>query len=80
MVVYDLDLMGIPVLPSEANAPLVVDPNTVLPNALPSKLLESVSRRGTQIIERLSGINDDQLAQHGALEFARKSADALSLE
>src|SRR2546430_5958004 len=80
MVVNDLDLMGITLLPSEADAPLIVDPNTVLPSALPSKLLEPVPRRDTQIIESLSGINDDKLAQHCALELARISADAMALE
>lgn len=80
MIVNDLDLMGITCLPSEADAPLVVDPDTVLPGALPSKPLEPVPWRATQIIERLSGINDDQLAQHGALKLARISADAFPLE
>lgn len=72
--------MRIAVLPSEADAPLIVDANTVLPSALPSKLLESVPRRDAQIIEGLGGIDDDQFAQHGALELARISADPLPLE
>ena len=80
MIVNDLDLMRIAVLPSKANAPLIVDPNTVQPSALPSQLLQSVARRNAQIIESLGGIDDDQLAQHGALELARISADPLPLE
>ena len=80
MVVNDLDLMRIAVLPSKADAPLIVDPNTVLPSALSAKLLESVSRRDAQILEGLGSIDDDQLAQHGALELARISADPLPLE
>ena len=62
MVVNDLDLVCIAILPSEANAPLIVDPDTVLPSALTSKLLEAISWRDAQILEGLGGINDDQLA------------------
>ena len=80
MVVHDLDFMGVALLPSEADAPLIIDPNAVLPGALASKLLESVPGWDTQIIERLSRIDDDELAQHGALELARIPADALPLE
>ena len=80
MIVNDLDLMRIAVLPSEANAPLIVDPNTVQPSALPSQLLQPVARRNAQIIESLGSIDDDQVAQHGALEIARISADPLPLE
>ena len=80
MVVNDLDLMRIAVLPSKADAPLIVDPNTVLPSTLSAKLLESVSGRDAQILEDLGGIDDHQLAQHGALELARISANPLPLE
>ena len=80
MIVNDLDLMRIAVLPSEADAPLIVDPNTVLPSALPSQLLQSIPRRDAQIIEGFRGIDDNQLSQHGAPEVARVSADPLPLE
>lgn len=80
MVVNDLHLMGIALLPSKADAPLVVDANAVLPSAFASKLLEAVPRRYTQVIKRLSGVDDGQLAQHGTLEFTRISADAFPLE
>jgi hypothetical protein len=80
MVVHDLDVKRIAVLPSEADAPLIIDANTVLSSALPAQLLESVPWRDAQIIERLGGVDDDQLAQHGALELARISADPFPLE
>jgi hypothetical protein len=80
MVVNDLDLMGIAFQPSEVDAPLVIDPNTVLPSAASSQLLEPVPPRHAQIIESLSGIDEYKPAQHGALELARISADALPLE
>ena len=80
MVVNDFDLTRIAVLPSKTNAPLIVDPDTVLPSTLSAKLLESVSGRDAQILEDLRGIDDHQLAQHCVLELARISANPLPLE
>jgi hypothetical protein len=37
MVVHDLDFKGVSINPLEADAPLVVDPNAVLPLAVTAK-------------------------------------------
>jgi hypothetical protein len=37
MVVDDLDIMSVPVVPHKAHAPLIIDPDRVLPTPIPSK-------------------------------------------
>lgn len=49
MVVNDLDIMGVAILPTEANAPLVIDTDTVLAAPPTSELLQSIARRYSQI-------------------------------
>lgn len=63
MIVHDLDALGTPLGPSEANAVLVVDPNGVLPGSIPLEFLQSQPGKRkrvqgdscTQLIERLPG-------------------------
>jgi len=49
VIVNDLDIVGVAILPAEANTPLVVDTNTVLATAPTLKLLQSIARRYSQI-------------------------------
>jgi hypothetical protein len=51
MIVYNLDLVGLPFMPLEADAPLVVDPDAVLPKAVTFQSFEPVSPNGSQVIE-----------------------------
>jgi hypothetical protein len=50
VIIRYLDLIGIPVSPLETEPPLIVDPDTVLPCAIPGKLLQPIRRRDPQII------------------------------
>lgn len=59
MVVDDLHSVRIPILPLEADAPLIVDPDSVLTGADASKLLEPIARWNAQIFKRFSGIDRD---------------------
>jgi len=45
MVVCDFDLVGITTLPAEADTVLVIDTDTVLPDAIPSQPFELIARR-----------------------------------
>ena len=49
VVVNDLDIMGVAILPTEANAPLVIDTDTVLAAPSTFELLQSIARRYSQI-------------------------------
>ena len=63
MIIHDLDALGTPLGPSEANPVLVVDPNGVLPGSITLQFFQPQTGkrkrvqgdRCTQLIERLSG-------------------------
>jgi hypothetical protein len=63
VIIHDLDVLGTPLGPSEANAVLVIDPNGVLPGSIALQFLQSQTgkRKGVQgdscaqLIESLSG-------------------------
>ena len=80
MVVNDLDLIGVGILPAKADAPLIVHPNTMLTGAISFELLEAIARRHPKVIERLRGVDGDELAEHAPQEVGGKATDALALE
>ena len=56
MVVDDFDLVALPFVPDEADAPLVVDPDAVLACALRSQSLQAICRRYAQVVEALGAV------------------------
>ena len=80
MVVDDFDVVRIGVFPSEADASLIVDTDTVLARAIPFQLLKAVPRRHPRVVERLGGIHGDQFPQHHPAEFRRVSSHRLAAE
>ena len=50
--VGDLNVEGISITPNKADSPLVVDPDAVLPFAVPFQFLQPIPRRHAQILER----------------------------
>jgi hypothetical protein len=80
MIVNDLDLIGIAILPSKADAPLLVHANTVLAGAIAPELLQSIARRHAEVVELLGRIHRHQFAQHRALEIRRIASDGLASE
>ena len=63
MIVDDLNVKGIAVFPDEADAPLVVDPDAVLPHTIPAEPLETVARRDPEILKRFDRMEEDELPQ-----------------
>lgn len=61
MVVYNLNVNGIRLHPAEADPPLVVYPNAILPQPIAGQGFEPVSRNRAQIGEFPSGMNVVQL-------------------
>src|SRR3712207_5656096 len=61
MVVGDLVLFGAPVLPGEADPPLVVDPDRMLALAVSTERVKLVARRQLQVIETRRGVEQQQL-------------------
>jgi hypothetical protein len=62
MIVNDLDLVGIAILPPEADAPLLVHANTVLACAIAPELLQSIARRHAQVVKLLGRIHRHKFA------------------
>mgnify|MGYP007070632762 CR=1 FL=1 len=56
MVIDDLYIRGSGGRPDEANAVLVVDPNTVLAEPITFQDLQAISRRDSQVNERLGRV------------------------
>jgi hypothetical protein len=62
MVVNDRNLVGIAILPPEADAPLLVHADTVLAGAIAPELLQSIPRRDAEIVELLGRIHRHKFA------------------
>jgi len=69
VIVTNLDALGVAVLPHEADAPLVVDADAVLPAAIARQRFQPVRRRNAQIIKTLCGIQHPQLAPRDDLDL-----------
>jgi hypothetical protein len=76
VVVDDLDILRSSVRPVEADAPLLVDTNAVRTCPSPLELLEPVPGRRPQVIERLGGVEDEQLSQSGTLDLSVELANS----
>jgi len=50
VAVRDLDIVGITVDKSEADAPSVIDSDCVLPRSISPELVESIPRRAPQVM------------------------------
>jgi hypothetical protein len=78
MVVSDFDVFGITFAPYEADAPLVVDSNRVLPSAIVFKSFEPEAWP-FELGQRRCSVQETELAQRDALE-GLESPDALLAE
>ncbi len=57
MVVHNLNLKSIGVNPAEADAPLVVDPNAVLPRAITCEGLQTIAWNRSQVRQGRCRVN-----------------------
>jgi hypothetical protein len=71
VVVDDLDFVCVSIRPSEADPPLVVDPDAVLSSAIAFEGLEPISWRRHQVAERLSAVQIEQFAARRALNRSK---------
>jgi hypothetical protein len=61
VIIHDLDFVGVPVLPDEADPPSDVDPDAVLPLTITRKPLQMVFRRHAQLLQRFGGMENHEL-------------------
>jgi hypothetical protein len=62
MIVYNFDIMCVPIRPAEANAPLIVDTDTILPFAIASEPFKTVARRYPKIFQSRRCVKHQELA------------------
>jgi hypothetical protein len=74
VIVRDLDIVGVALGPSEADTPLVVDPNAHLPCAISFQSFESITGWVAQVLNRGCGIELPEFAKRPILNPARKPA------
>ena len=80
MVIDDLRVVGIALVPSKTDAPLIVDPNAVLACAVASQPLQAVARRDAEIGQPHRRIQHAELPQRHSLNSRPELPDRLSLE
>jgi hypothetical protein len=71
MVVGDFDIVGIPLLPSEADSPALVDADAVLPLAIPFEGLQPIPWRDPQVLQHPGPVQVEQFPAGLALEGAK---------
>jgi hypothetical protein len=74
MIVRDLDIVGVALGPSEADTPLVVDPNAHLPCTISFQSFESITGWVAQVLNRGCGIELAEFAKRPILNPAGKPA------
>src|ERR1700686_138133 len=72
VIVRDFDIEGISVIPPEADAPLIVDADRVLPGTVCFERLEAVGRWNPKVAKALCIVQQAQFPQRTALNFRRQ--------
>lgn len=80
MIVFDLDLVGISFLPSEAYSPLVVYTYAVLAFSVADKPFQLISRWNSQVIQFLGSIEQQEFSESHPIEVLREPWYRLSQE
>jgi len=80
IIIDNLHIEGVPLLPPETDAPLVVHPDTPLSFPISGQLLELITWRDPEVLKSLSSIQKFQLSLHAALYIAAKSSGPFAPE
>jgi hypothetical protein len=80
VVINDFYIVRVAIAPGEADAPPIVDANTVLTRPVARQPLQAVSRRDSQILDCLCGMDKDQLPVGSPLQVRGQAPGAFSAE
>jgi len=80
VIIRDLNVMRIAVLPGKADAPLVIDSNTIRPRAAALQQLKLVSRRDAQILQPQCPIQVQKLPPSTAFDGLKSPNPAVLKE
>jgi hypothetical protein len=78
VVIDDSDIACASFFPEKANAPLAVDPNTVLSRPVARKGFKPITRRYTEIIQDARLIEHTEFAQGNRLNVRREFSASLA--
>jgi hypothetical protein len=73
VVVRDLHIVGIRTLPAKADAPLIVDPDAVLPLPATHELLKVIPRRRPQVIQHVRSVKNEEFPESCPLDLGREA-------
>jgi hypothetical protein len=68
MIVDDLHIISVSVSPSEADSPLIIDPDTIGSGSIPLQLFEAIVRRNSQIVQPEGPMQIEQFPSSDALD------------
>ena len=74
MVIGYFNVKGILTEPAEAEAPLVVDADAILAEAIGTQSLEAIAGRQAHDVELIGGVELEKFAAGGALDVWRQAA------
>jgi hypothetical protein len=74
MVIYDFDIVRLTIDPAKTNAPLIVDPDRMLPGSTATQGLQPVAGRNAEIVQSGGSVKQQKLAADDTFD-RRKAAD-----
>jgi hypothetical protein len=74
VIVHDLDFVNVALSPHEAETPLVVNPNAILPFAIPMQCLQAIAGRSCQIAQFRGAVQLPKLSPRNALNSPKAPA------
>jgi len=74
MVVTDLDIVGVTVFETEADPPLVIDGNRVLPGSITCERMQAIAGRDAQVPNDDGRIKGRELAERASCYVRRQTA------
>jgi hypothetical protein len=80
MIVHNLNVVSVPIMPREADAPLVIDADAVLSCAVATKLLKTIGRWSAQVSEGLGVAEHAKFTIGYLLDVVREFSRALTGE
>src|SRR6266571_1596741 len=79
VVVHNFNVVGAAFVPAEANPPLIIDADAVLPGTVPLEGFQAVARRQPQVAQLPRAMQLRELPQSDALNLRRQAVTALAL-
>jgi hypothetical protein len=80
VVIHDFDVVGVTTSPSEADPPLVVDPDAVLALPITPQQLQPVARWDPQVVQPVSSVQHPELPQGHSLYVNPEASGRVSRE